>query len=66
VKAITEIKSGAKRQADAISEYDDELVKRGGGEVEMSRKNALLVHDFEKFMDSPVLKMGYVRAKSPP
>lgn len=26
----------------------------------------MLVHDFEKFMESPVLKQGYARAKSAP
>lgn len=50
-------------QASAISAYDAELVKRGGEEVENSRKNSMLVHDFEKFMDSPVLKQGYARTK---
>lgn len=50
-------------QASAISAYDAELVKRGEEEVENSRKNSLLVHDFEKFMDSPILKQGYARTK---
>lgn len=52
-------------KASAISAYDAELVKRGGEEVENSRKNSMLVHDFEKFMDSPVLKQGYARTKFP-
>lgn len=50
-------------QTSAISAYDAELVKRGGEEVENSRKNSMLVHDFEKFMDSPILKQGYARTK---
>jgi 2-polyprenyl-6-methoxyphenol hydroxylase-like FAD-dependent oxidoreductase len=50
--------------ADAITAYDAELVKRGSDEVETSRKNALLVHDFERFMESPVLKQGYAKAKA--
>ncbi|RDW56388.1 hypothetical protein BP5796_13210 [Coleophoma crateriformis] len=62
-KAILDIKGG-RSQPDAISVYDAELVTRGGAEVEMSRKNSLLVHDLEKFMESPVLKMGYVRGKN--
>jgi hypothetical protein len=57
------VKEGRALAAEAISSYDAELVKRGADEVELSRKNALLVHDFEKFMDSPVLKQGYTRAK---
>lgn len=51
-------------QASAISAYDAELVKRGAEEVENSRKNSMLIHDFEKFMNSPVLKQGYARARS--
>jgi 2-polyprenyl-6-methoxyphenol hydroxylase-like FAD-dependent oxidoreductase len=50
--------------ASAITAYDEELVKRGADEVETSRKNALLVHDFNKFMDSPVMKVGYAKAKA--
>jgi hypothetical protein len=59
------VKEGRATLADAVSAYDTELVKRGSDEVETSRKNALLVHDFEKFMDSLVLKQGYVKAKVP-
>jgi nitrite reductase/ring-hydroxylating ferredoxin subunit len=33
----------------AIEEYNAELVKRGADEVETSRRNALLVHDFGRF-----------------
>lgn len=29
----------------------------------MSRKNALLVHDYDRFMESPLLKIGYVRGR---
>lgn len=53
-------------QASAISAYDTELIKRGAEEVENSRKNSMLVHDFEEFMESPVLKQGYARARSAP
>ena len=55
-------------QASVISAYDAELVKRGSEEVENSVKNSMLVHDFEKFMESPVLKQGYARGnmRSPP
>jgi len=63
VQAIIDVKEG-KPLADTITAYDTELVKRGSDEVETSRKNALLVHDFEKFMDSPVLKQGYAKAKA--
>ncbi|PMD19558.1 FAD/NAD(P)-binding domain-containing protein [Hyaloscypha hepaticicola] len=63
IKAVLEIKEGKKSKHAAIEEYNAELVKRGADEVETSRRNALLVHDFEKFMDSPVLKQGYAKSK---
>ena len=65
VQAVVNVKDCRATLADAILAYDTELVKRGSEEVELSRKNALLVHDFEKFMDSPVLKQGYAKAKVP-
>ncbi len=64
VQALITVEEGQTSLRDAISQYDAELVKRGSDEVETSRKNALLVHDFEKFMDSPVLKQGYAKAKA--
>ncbi|KAN0123025.1 FAD/NAD(P)-binding domain containing protein [Hyaloscypha variabilis] len=63
VKAVLDVKDGKKTKDVAIEEYNAELVKRGADEVETSRRNALLVHDFEKFMDSPVLKQGYAKSK---
>jgi len=63
VQAMIEVREG-KGLAEAVDAYDAELVKRGADEVETSRKNALLVHDFERFMDSPVLKQGYAKAKA--
>lgn len=63
VKALVAIKEGTQTKDAAIEEYNAELVKRGADEVSTSVKNALLVHDFEKFMDSPVLKQGYTKTK---
>ncbi|KAH8812571.1 hypothetical protein F5884DRAFT_785833 [Xylogone sp. PMI_703] len=65
VKAVIEIRDGNKSREEAIMGYNEELVRRGADEVETSRRNALLVHDFEKFMDSPVLKQGYTKSKVP-
>jgi len=47
VKAVLDVKDGKKTKDVAIEEYNAELVKRGADEVETSRRNALLVHDFE-------------------
>jgi 2-polyprenyl-6-methoxyphenol hydroxylase-like FAD-dependent oxidoreductase len=48
VKSVLDIKNGTKTREVAIEEYNTELVKRGADEVETSRRNALLVHDFGK------------------
>ena len=47
VKAVLDIKDRKKPRTVAIEEYNAELIKRGADEVETSRRNALLVHDFE-------------------
>ena len=63
VQALIRVRDGHTSLAEAIFQYDAELVRRGSDEVETSRKNALLVHDYEEFMESPVLKQGYAKAK---
>ena len=46
LKAVLDIKNKKKTRELAIEEYNAEVVKRGADEVETSRRNALLVHDF--------------------
>ncbi len=65
LKAIKSIAEGA-NQKETIDAYDAELVKRGAEEVESSRKNSLLVHNFEKFMESPMLRQGCAKSRVPP
>ena len=43
---------------EAITEYDEELVKRGSAEVNLSVMNCLMVHDWNQFMNSPAMKVG--------
>ena len=47
----------------AIEEYNAELVKRGADEVETSRRNALLVHDFGRFIRYRI-DISYLGAES--
>jgi len=61
VKAVKDVCVSPANRAKAISAYDEELVKRGSDEVQLSLKSAILVHDWEKFMESPVMKKGYVK-----
>ena len=58
VDAILSIDRGAESLKVAITAYDEELVKRGAAEVNLSVKNALMVHDWDSVMDSPAMKHG--------
>lgn len=44
--------------ADAITEYDREVIARGQEEVRLSRELALSMEHWEKFLESPIIKYG--------
>ncbi|KUJ18814.1 FAD/NAD(P)-binding domain-containing protein [Mollisia scopiformis] len=60
VKALKSLKeSRAKSELPGlIKEYEEEMIKRGGAEVEMSIRSMNMVHDWEKLMQSPLMKIG--------
>lgn len=58
LEAITSIAKGQQNREEAITAYDEEMVKRGAAEVNLSVKNALMVHDWKKVMESPAMKVG--------
>jgi hypothetical protein len=60
MKAVKEVEAGPATQINATTACDEELIKRRDFELEMSRKNVLLVHAYDRFRESPLLKMGYV------
>jgi 2-polyprenyl-6-methoxyphenol hydroxylase-like FAD-dependent oxidoreductase len=41
-----------------ISEYEEEMIKRGKEEVEMSVQALILAHDWEKSLASPIMKLA--------
>src|SRR4051812_19427238 len=43
---------------EAISAYDDEVVKRGADEVVSSKQSTLTILNWDQFMNSPVMKAG--------
>ena len=47
--------------ATAVSEYEKEVWERGKAAVESSAQNTLMVHDWAKMADSPLLKYGTVQ-----
>lgn len=43
---------------EVLGAYGVEVVQRGAAEVGISAKQSIISHDWERFMDSPVVKMG--------
>jgi hypothetical protein len=41
---------------DAITAYSEEVVNRGAEEVLISKQNALMMHDWDQLMESPIVK----------
>jgi len=58
VRAVKAIAEGKQTLAEAIQAYDQEVVKRGGEEVRVSKINTEMVHDWERVLQSPVLQKG--------
>lgn len=56
---IQSVLSGEKTRAEAISAYDEEVVKRGEEEVKCSLENGLMLHDWEQVTKSPVFTTGF-------
>jgi 2-polyprenyl-6-methoxyphenol hydroxylase-like FAD-dependent oxidoreductase len=62
VEALQSVSNGTSL-AEAVSAYDEELVKRGADEVRTSVHSAILSHDAKKLMEAPVMKQGYVKTE---
>ena len=58
VKELKQVAAGEKGLADAVVEYENEMIARAGEEVKMGKMNTEMVHDWPKLMESPFMKMG--------
>ncbi len=58
VRAVKAVAEGKQTLAEAVRAYDQEVVKRGGEEVRLSKMNTEMVHDWERVMQSAVLQKG--------
>ncbi|KAL7932551.1 hypothetical protein V8C35DRAFT_307400 [Trichoderma chlorosporum] len=58
VTAIEKATTGEQTMAEAITAYDKEVVARGQKEVKLSRELALSMQDWNKFLESPIVKYG--------
>ncbi|KAK4989248.1 hypothetical protein LTR50_003354 [Elasticomyces elasticus] len=50
--------AGQKSLKDALSDYGEEMRERTSREVDLSAKQAMMSHDFQSIIDSPLAKMG--------
>jgi len=63
VTAMVSVQKGEKSLKEAIDEYDKGVMARGA-EVEISRTQTMAFHDYAKFMESPLMKLGIKPAKA--
>lgn len=66
-KAIAEIWNGAggrnaQTKARFIEEYESEMIKRGGEEIRLGEMNSKMLHDWDKVLQSPVIRQGLKQA----
>lgn len=58
VEVLEAVSGGKKALADAVQEYEDEMVKRAGEEVAVSMMNTEMMHDWPRLMESPFMQRG--------
>jgi len=52
------VRDGGKTKEVVVEEYMNELVERAGEEVKMSIVNTDMLHDWDRFLESPIVKAG--------
>lgn len=57
VSSMVAVNNGSKTLEDALIEYDKGVVERGQ-EVAISKAQTIAFHDYENFLNSPVVRMG--------
>ena len=58
VAAMAEVKGGHQTLSEAVDGYDSEMLQRGASEVDMSAKQTHAFHDYNAFLQSPIMKHG--------
>ena len=61
VAALKTVSCGQAKLKDAMDEYESEMIARGAKEVRLSLMNTDMVHDWDKFIQSPLVQMGTKR-----
>ncbi|OAX84804.1 hypothetical protein ACJ72_00827 [Emergomyces africanus] len=62
-EAIKKFTSKGSTQAAAISSYEEEMIHRAGGEVRLSTTNTEMLHDWQRVLQSPLMKTGMKQNK---
>ncbi|KAK2808345.1 hypothetical protein FQN50_004730 [Emmonsiellopsis sp. PD_5] len=57
-EAIKQFTADKTAQATVISAYESEMIDRAGGEVRLSTANTTMLHDWQKVLQSPLMKSG--------
>lgn len=58
VDQLKAVKSGSKGLKEAMGDYESEMCQRAGEEVKQGKMNTEMLHDWEKLMDSPFMRIG--------
>merc|ERR1711939_989897 len=58
VSAMIDVNAGGKTLREAVDAYDAEMLQRGASEVEMSSKQTHAFHNYQAFLESPIMKHG--------
>jgi len=58
VTAIDKVNAGEETMANAVSEYEKEVINRGTYEATLSRQLTLTIHQWDRFLGSPIMKYG--------
>lgn len=56
-------KAGVGSQKELMDNYDEEVLERGTAEIGLSLKSSLGICEWEKLMESPMVKMGLQKVK---
>jgi hypothetical protein len=58
VQALKSVQAGTASLKDAVTAYDESIWKRGANEVQISKSQSFFTHDWENFINSPVITLG--------
>jgi len=61
VATMARVKMDQDKKEVLISDYTEEVTKRGAEEVHISLNTALTVHNWTEFMESPLMKHGITK-----